>query len=143
MRFRHIIFVLFIVGIIGQLSIGGWGADKLHRWGQTGTFAHEVVMSVDLANFMHDGGGFIGASHNYFGWAYQCEALNPNRPIWKKLLFWPNPYYLTPPPEEWPYSPPTESPNLPTTCAAHPRGARFLSAAKAISSLLHFIRYIV
>jgi hypothetical protein len=98
---KLLIFTLF--SLLLSLTIGIFVSDAFHQWGQTSSAARDIVMTVDLFDFMANGGGYIGASHNYFGWAYAKATNNPDRSWWHKVLFWPNPYYLTQPPKEWPY----------------------------------------
>lgn len=80
-----------------------WVSHNLHSWGRTSRVAYEVNMAIDLMAFQANSGGYFGASENYFGWVYAKATTDPDRPLWHKLLFWPNPYYITPPPDQWPY----------------------------------------
>lgn len=97
-RFFSLFVVLFVLSTTGLLI-----SHRLHEWGRTNRAVHEVVMTLDLFGFVSNGGGFYGASNNYFGWRYAKSIANPDRPLWHKLMYWPNPFYLTPPPDEWPY----------------------------------------
>jgi len=102
---KKIILVALVVGIY---ILGFFVSDKIHKWGQTSKFANDVVMTLDMMDFVSSGGGFFGASNNYFGWQYAKATNNPNRSWLHKILFWPNPFYLTSPQEEWPYEFPFE-----------------------------------
>ena len=97
-RFLSVVTVLVVLNMFG-LAI----SHRLHEWGRTNRTVHELVMAADLMDFMQSGGGFTGASHNYFGWQYAKATANPNRPLWHKIMFWSNPYYVTLPPDKWPY----------------------------------------
>jgi hypothetical protein len=97
-RFFSVIAFLFVINVF-SLSI----SHGLHKWGRTNHTVYGVVMTLDLMDFISNGGGFCGASLNYFGWSYSKATANPNRPLWHKLLIWPNPYYITIPPDKWPY----------------------------------------
>ena len=97
-RFLSVFVVLAVLNATGTSISHG-----LHEWGRTNRTVHEFVMGADLIDFMQSGGGFTGASQNYFGWHYAKTTANPDRPLWEKILFWPNPYYITRPPEKWPY----------------------------------------
>jgi hypothetical protein len=103
-RFERFLGVAVFVAAVSFHMFGLFVSHKLHEWGRTNYVVHEVMMTVDLVDFMHTAGGFTGASDNYFGWRYAKATADPNRPWWSKLLFWPNPYYVTVPPKEWPYS---------------------------------------
>lgn len=78
---------------------------QLHEWSQKSEVGYNMVRGFDFVAFVQNGGGMFGASTNYYGYHYAKATSDPDRPLWHKVLFWKNPYYITEPPEEWPYPP--------------------------------------
>lgn len=97
-----LLFILIHVLLISlQIQI----QKQMHEWGQESEFRHTLVKSLDLMAFTQNSRGVFGASTNYYGYHYAKATSNPDRPLWHKVLFWENPYYITEPPEEWLYPP--------------------------------------
>ncbi|MFW0862331.1 MAG: hypothetical protein ACKKL6_01980 [Candidatus Komeilibacteria bacterium] len=93
-----------IATLLITMSIPGAMLDrKLHEMGQDNKTVYDIVMTLDAMAFFSNGGGFFGASQNYFGWAYAKATADKNRSALSKVLFWENPFYVTQPPDEWPY----------------------------------------
>ncbi|MBL7022225.1 hypothetical protein ISR92_02845 [Patescibacteria group bacterium] len=88
------------------IAIGTPGAmldRKLHEMGRHNATVHEVVLTLDAIAFFSNGGGFYGASQNYYGWCYAKATADENRSLLSRVLFWKNPFYITKPQDEWPY----------------------------------------
>ncbi|MFA5172953.1 MAG: hypothetical protein WC435_00925 [Candidatus Paceibacterota bacterium] len=78
---------LFMSLIVVSVLLGNFVSHKINCWAEFGgEWRKEVVLSMQLMDFMQSGGGPAGPTENYFAWAYAKKILSP-RPWWHHVLF--------------------------------------------------------
>lgn len=96
--FSSIVFFSSLLGVFVSHEINNFAE-------RGGDLRKEIVLSLELLDFMQTGGGPAGTVENYFAWAYAKKILSP-RPWWHHVLFpsWlafqPLGYWIIPNPEK-------------------------------------------